>query len=122
MLAPLAVYLLTMLIACALALLVCWACDAHTAEIDAPRSLPVVSKFPVYPLRRKTHFRLPARGRPIQSAGVSRCRWRIQREVWLQALYDAGPPRRPSGLAWRILARSGTSPSTRPNICPKRPR
>jgi hypothetical protein len=60
MLAPLGVYLLTMLIACTLALLICWACDAHTAEIDNLRSLPVVLKFTVYSRRRSPHFRRPA--------------------------------------------------------------
>jgi hypothetical protein len=60
MLAPLAVFLLTMLIACTLALLICWACDAYTVEIDAPRSLPVVLEFPVDSRRRRPHFRPPA--------------------------------------------------------------
>ena len=60
MLAPLGVYLLTMLIACTLALLICWAYDAYTAEIETPQAIPVVLRFPVYSRQRRLHFRRPA--------------------------------------------------------------
>jgi hypothetical protein len=60
MLAPLAVFMFTMLIACTLTLLICWGYDAHIAETEAPRSLPVVLKFPAYSRRRRPHFRRPA--------------------------------------------------------------
>jgi hypothetical protein len=60
MLAPLGVYLVITLIACALALLICWAYDAYTAEIEAPQAIPVVLKFPVYSQQRRLHLRRSA--------------------------------------------------------------
>ena len=60
MLAPLAIFLLIMLIACTLTLLICWGYDTHIAEIEASRSRPVVLKFPVYSRRMRLHFRRPA--------------------------------------------------------------
>jgi hypothetical protein len=60
MLAPLAAFMFTMLIACAVALLICWVYDAHIAEIEGSRSLPVVLKFPAHSRRRRPHFRRPA--------------------------------------------------------------
>jgi hypothetical protein len=49
MLAPLAVFLLILLITCTLALLICWAYDHDGAEIDAGPSRPAILEFPPRP-------------------------------------------------------------------------
>jgi hypothetical protein len=53
MLAPLAVYLLILLIACTLSLLIFWAYDTDGTEIEAGRSRPAVLEFAVHPHKRR---------------------------------------------------------------------
>jgi hypothetical protein len=52
MLAHLAVFLLMMLIACTLALLICWAYDTNQLEIEARQSGPADLEFSVQPHKR----------------------------------------------------------------------
>jgi hypothetical protein len=53
MLAPMAVFLLVLLITCTIALLICWAYDNDGVENEAARPRPVVLKFPVHRHRNR---------------------------------------------------------------------
>jgi hypothetical protein len=89
MLAPLGLYLLAMLIMCAMVLLICWAYDSYRAEIEAGPSRRGDLKFPAQPHARKFNVAFPAPRLPEQGGISGRldrgstprtpARWRLER-------------------------------------------